>query len=626
MVQLKLKLKGSAVELIEGIELLREHLGFEINKDGVTLETSRCESGFCVLVTGEAIEIRYDRSIDFYRAFAIALDVMKKQENTELRQTASFDSCGIMIDLSRRAVLKLETIKKIMINMACMGLNRILLYMEDTYELEGYPYFGYMRGRYSKNEIKEIVKFGNMLGIETVPCIQTLAHLVTALKWNAFADVRDTWDILLVGEKKTYDLIEDMIRTMRECFTTSTIHIGMDEAHDVGLGQYLEKHGYTDRLKILCDHLTCVTAIAEKYGFSPMMWSDMLFSLAEKKQNSDLPDNIAEMLPDGITQVYWDYYSRSEKHYDQRVLAHKKMGCPIVFAGGIWTWSGPSVNYVQTFESTLPALKVCKKNGIKQVFATLWGDDGAECDVQQALYGMQLYAEINYNENLSKKNLDKMFKTSTGCDAEAFLLLDTENYYEKNCSPEICEFEDESGIDGILTFSKQVLYQNPMLGLFDKNFEGVNLKRHYMNLYEKLENINIQNGFESIFECNKQLVKVLAEKCDIGIRIKIAYDDKNMQALSAIVKDLARLSDDIERLYSLREALWYKNNKPFGFEAVGCRLAGVASMVRTARNRIIAFLNGDIDSLLELETERLYYNSADKPFVWEFTGTRIMMP
>ena len=34
-----------------------------------------------------------------------------------------------------------------------------MLYTEDTYEVDGQPYFGYMRGRYSKEEMKEIDDF-----------------------------------------------------------------------------------------------------------------------------------------------------------------------------------------------------------------------------------------------------------------------------------------------------------------------------------------------------------------------------------------------------------------------------------------------------------------------------------
>ena len=61
--------------------------------------------------------------------------------------------------------------------MAKMGLDMLMLYTEDMFKMDQYPYFGYMRGAYTKDEIKEIVAFGEKYGVELVPCIQTLAHL-----------------------------------------------------------------------------------------------------------------------------------------------------------------------------------------------------------------------------------------------------------------------------------------------------------------------------------------------------------------------------------------------------------------------------------------------------------------
>jgi len=37
-----------------------------------------------------------------------------------------------------------------------MSYDSLMLYTEDTFELPGYPYFGHMRGRFSKEELKEI--------------------------------------------------------------------------------------------------------------------------------------------------------------------------------------------------------------------------------------------------------------------------------------------------------------------------------------------------------------------------------------------------------------------------------------------------------------------------------------
>ena len=75
-----------------------------------------------------------------------------------------------MVDCSRNAVPNVSTLKKLIRRMALMGYHALLLYTEDTYELEGYPYFGYMRGRYTREELKEIDGYAEKFA-EIGPCI-----------------------------------------------------------------------------------------------------------------------------------------------------------------------------------------------------------------------------------------------------------------------------------------------------------------------------------------------------------------------------------------------------------------------------------------------------------------------
>lgn len=431
-------------------------------------------------------------------------------------------------------------------------------------------------------------------------------------------------NILFIGEEKTYEFIEEMIKTMRRCFRSNKIHIGMDEAHMVGLGGYLEKHGYVNRFELLSSHLKRVTEITDKYGYSPMMWSDMFFRLGTKGGayydiNPKLPDNISELIPEGTAQVYWDYYNTSEDMCRAMVCGHKKMNREIIFAGGIWTWSGPSLNYKQTFSNTIPALKVCKEQGIKNVFATMWGDDGAECDVFQALLGMQLFAEMNYCKKYCKAELEENFRACCALSADDFLLFDTENFEDMG------KYMPEYIAEGdVITLSKQLLYQNSLLGLFDKNAELVDVKGHYKKLYEKLCQADIPEGFEELFKTQRRLVKVLMLKCDIGIRLKKAYDAKDKAALAGLREEFYTLADEISVLYENRKELWYKNDKPFGFEAVGGRLIQIKAYAYLAAERIKDFLDGKIEKIDELEQERLWYNSAENRFVHDYSSQRIM--
>ena len=97
-----------------------------------------------------------------------------------------------------------------------------------------------------------------------------------------------------------------------------------------------------------------------------------------------------------------------------------------------------SVNYDKTFRTTFPMVKSSRKNGINEICATLWGDDGGEVSFYTALLGIQLFAEAVYHEDVNMEHLGKMFKICTGYDAESFLALDIDEV------PETLEFRDRN--------------------------------------------------------------------------------------------------------------------------------------------------------------------------------------
>ena len=155
---------------------------------------------------------------------------------------------GVMLDCSRNAVMSVAELKNFILMLKKTGYNCLQLYTEDTYEIEGEPQFGYRRGKYTKAELKEIDAFAKKNGVELMPCIQTLAHLNQIFRYPKYQKINDANDILLVDDERTYELIEKMIATCAECFTSRNIHIGMDEAHMLGRGRYYDLYG---RVRIL---------------------------------------------------------------------------------------------------------------------------------------------------------------------------------------------------------------------------------------------------------------------------------------------------------------------------------------------------------------------------------------
>ena len=199
-----------------------------------------------------------------------------------IEQKANFDTCGVMLDMSFGSVTSVAGVKKYLDYMAVFGMNMLMLYTEDTYEIEGYPFFGYQRGRYTNEELCEIDDYAFELGIEVIPCIQTFGHLGKFLRYKQHSNIAENDRVLLHGEEETYKFIEACISACRKAFRSDRIHIGCDETHGLGFGKSFARDGLRDRFEIFNEHVTRVFEICKKYGYQPMMWSDMYSTLANK--------------------------------------------------------------------------------------------------------------------------------------------------------------------------------------------------------------------------------------------------------------------------------------------------------------------------------------------------------
>ena len=73
---------------------------------------------------------------------------------------------GVMMDCSRNGVMTVKAVKEYADILKKMGYDTLMLYTEDTYEVDGEPFFGYLRGRYSKEEIKEMDAYCNSIGMK----------------------------------------------------------------------------------------------------------------------------------------------------------------------------------------------------------------------------------------------------------------------------------------------------------------------------------------------------------------------------------------------------------------------------------------------------------------------------
>ena len=575
-------------------------LGLKIDdSEGVKVSVVKGEKASLEIKPDEII-ITYNRKNEaFYGLKAMAVNDRKKNFKKEIN--CAFEHFGVMLDCSRNAVPSVEFLKGYILNLALMGYNELQLYTEDTYEVEGEPLFGYMRGRYTIKEIREIVDYAAQFDIEVVPCIQTLAHVNQLLRWRKYDEVRDIDDILLIGEEKTYELIDKMFASISKAFTSRRIHIGMDEAHNVGRGKYMDRNGYEKATELMVKHLKRVMSIAEKYGFEPMMWSDMFFRPLNGggyyigEQTAHVPKEIAEGVPGNVRLVYWDYYHDDKAAYDIMFDRHAEFTKnQTVFAGGAWRWKGfAPKNKVSNFRTEL-AFKSAKEHGVKSAFLTLWGDNGAECPWNSVLPALSYAADLAYGD----AEHDECLVALTGVGAGDFCALDMPD-------------EIKNG-----ALSKSLLFNDCFTGLIDTAIENSD-KTKFQDAAAKLKKIaKNSSAYSYMFDCSAKLCDAIAAKITLGkqtrelyLKIKTGDEKTALESKKALKKLIAKgykpLVGKLETFYEAFKTQWYKENKPFGFEIQDVRIGGLIQRVKHCTAELNDFLKGKKSTLPELDEHLL---------------------
>lgn len=491
---------------------------------------------------------------------------------------------GVMLDCSRNAVMKPQRLKFFIDLIKKMGYNTLMLYTEDTYEIADEPLFGYLRGRYSVEELKEIDGYCKKESIELIPCIQTLAHLNQIFKFGHYSSVRDCMDVLLVDEEKTYALIEKMFQSLAQVFSSKRVHIGMDEAHWLGRGAHMDKYGYEPPKDLLLRHLNKVVEIAEKYGFQPMLWSDMFLPVYNEVAIS-LADKAK--VPERATLVYWNYYSEDENKYRADIEKHLQFEREVWFAGGAWKWHGFHAGNKISMERMRPALSVCNEKNIKNVFITLWGDDGNECPAFAVLPALLYAAEI-YRGNSDIERIKAKFYDIAGEAWDDFIKLDMSlDTFSKGAI--------------YANGSKPMLYSDPFFGFFDVTVterESVAFKKIAKELWQ----CKAQNGrFGYIFESMAAFAELISEKYELGYWTRKYYSAKDREGLKTLLLTYDAVVQYAEKFLDKFENMWFTDNKPNGFEVQEVRIGGMIERVKRCRARLEKYVSGEIERIEELD-------------------------
>lgn len=560
------------------------------------------ERAFVIRRSGDGWETSYGRPIEAFRAVG---RLMSGFEGDELREGCLFEMLSLQLEGSRNGVITPDNVKAFIRRAAVMGINTLMLYLEDTYEVPDEPFFGYLRGRYTQEELKDLDDYAHAFGIEMVPCIQALAHMKQALQWStAFADVTDTEDVMLAGEEKTYDLLGRMIDAARAPFRSRRIHLGMDEAFGLGTGKYRERFGERPTFDIMNEHLDRVCRMCDERGLKPMIWSDMYFRIASSTHgyydlDATIPEEVIARIPASVDLVYWDYYHMDQEFYETYIDRHRGLKKEPIMAPGCWNWNHFWTGIPYSLARVVPCMEACKAKKLRQVFMTTWGDDGMECDIYSVLPVIQVFADLAYGQEYDVQQSATNFEATCLANFHDYALASQLD----QVPPAKKQEADYSNV------SKWLMWDDPIIGLCEPFQEVESYRQDYAKLAGQLEEAATKDlPFAKRLAFPAQIARVLTLKCDVRKNLVRAYDAGDKASIAELLeKEVKPLVSELEKLWRIHRDMWLSTYKPFGLEVIEIRYGGQITRTRSLADRLQAYLDGGVESIPEFETKLLLW-------------------
>lgn len=245
-----------------------------------------------------------------------------------------------------------ETVKKVILGISFGEINTLHWHLSDDHgwriESRKFPRLHECSGEYyTQQEIRDIVAYAKVHGIEVIPEIDMPGHTLALL--SAYpqysckgepvtpAKARGIYrTILCAGKSQTISFVEELLEEIIPLFDSAYFHIGGDEApkdewkecphcnatmQKLGISSYEDLQGY---------FIGQVCAILKRHGKTPICWNDAL---------------LASHLPEEAVVQYWSMdYAKEMKDY--------------VSKGGKWIYSDMFELYLDYPHSMIPLKKI----------------------------------------------------------------------------------------------------------------------------------------------------------------------------------------------------------------------------------------------------------------------------
>ncbi len=310
---------------------------------------------------------------------------------------------GVMIDSSQGTLPNVATVKRFIRTFGELKINRYYLYSEDTLEYPDQPLVGEPGGRYTPDDVRDIVAEGLKNYVEIVPCVQFHGHLHNVLRMEKYSNLAEIphGGELSPGREGVDEFIENCVKYLAETFPSPYIHVGGDETYELGTGRSRERFPDRPAGEIYLEHAHRIHEIIRKYGRIPEVWGDIILN------HPEIIDKIAK----DTRMMSWSYFERKDD-FGPLVEPFAKADLPFVVCPGVRNWMQIYPNFKGMRTVIDQFMKKGREFDAAGILNTLWIDT---CEELHSLnyYGFAYGAAAGWQSGTPDlQNFEKAFAWS----------------------------------------------------------------------------------------------------------------------------------------------------------------------------------------------------------------------
>ncbi|MFO1487737.1 MAG: glycoside hydrolase family 20 zincin-like fold domain-containing protein [Verrucomicrobiota bacterium] len=391
--------------------------------------------GYELAVHPQGIAVHYFDLPGLHAAVATVRQLLRRHGRRlpclQVRDWPDFARRGVMLDISRGRVPKLETLLDFVDRLADLKINEFQLYTEHTFAYRRYRSIWQGWGALTGAEIRTLDKRCRELGIDLVPNQNSFGHLRYFLedrRLKKLAEIDRPYDdpngdfarrptTLAPNHPGTLPFLRGLYDELLPNFSSPHFNIGCDETWDLGRGQSKRLCDKKGKGRVYLDFLKQIHREVSRRKRRMQFWGDII--LHHPELIKDLPAN--------VIALNWGYEANHPFNQETRQFA--RAGIPFYVCPGTSTW----MTMVGKHDNALANLRAAAKAGIKAgalgYLNTDWGDGGHPQPLAVSWLPFVAGAGLSWNGNafdepaLLQVLSRDIFHDSTGRLAQAALAL-----------------------------------------------------------------------------------------------------------------------------------------------------------------------------------------------------------